>query len=243
MAVVLDVTKPESTAAALGVELGTTTRSLTTRLDNVTIETVSDLQQQVLDRQALGDAMKRVESFFGPFKAMAHKLHRALCDQESDILQPLLRLDALKRNAIAGFKNRQDHERRERERAEAEQLRRARDAQAASEAAALEAVGEHATAAAVIEEAIAAPAPVVVLPDVTKTVEGLHFTRRWCWKYAGGPADVRETPPDVLARALALIPAEFLGVDEKKVGAYARSMKASARVPGIDFYAVDDPRR
>jgi hypothetical protein len=243
MAVILDVTKPESTAAALGVELGTASRSLTARLDDVTIASVGDLQQQVIDRQELGDAIKRVEAFFAPFKAMAHKLHHALCEQESDILRPLQRLDALKRSAIATFKNRQDEERRQRERVEAEQLRRAREAQAASEAAALEAIGEHATAAAVLDEAITAPAPVVVLPDATKGVEGLHFTRRWCWKYAGGPADVRNTPPDVLARALAMLPASFLMVDEKKIGAYARSMKASARVPGIDFYAVDDPRR
>jgi hypothetical protein len=174
---------------------------------------------------------------------MAHKLHQALCDQESEILRPLQRLDALKRSAIAAFKNREDEDRRQRERAEAEQLRRQREETAAREAAALEAEGEHATAAAVIEEAITAPAPVVVLPDTTRTVEGLHFTRRWCWRYAGGPADVRNTPPDVLARALAMLPASFLMIDEKKIGAYARSMKASARVPGIEFYAVDDPRR
>ena len=85
--------------------------------------------------------------------------------------------------------------------------------------------------------------PVVALPDALRTIDGLTFRRRWTWKYAGGPAVVKDTPPDVLARALAKIPPEFLMVDEKKIGAYARSMKASGSIPGIQIYFVDDPLR
>ena len=98
-------------------------------------------------------------------------------------------------------------------------------------------------AAAVLAEAIAAPAPVVVLPDATKAVDGLKFVRRWLWRYAGGPADLKQTPPAVLARTMQLIPREYLCVDEKKVGAIARSSKGTIKIPGIEIYFVDEPVR
>jgi hypothetical protein len=78
-----------------------------------------------------------------------------------------------------------------------------------------------------VEEALTAPAPVVVLPDTTKTVEGLKFTRRWLWRVT------QER----------LVPREYLCLDDKKIGAYARAMKGSGQIPGIEIYFVDDPVR
>ena len=112
-----------------------------------------------------------------------------------------------------------------------------------AEAAALERAGEHALAEAVIAESLSAPDPIVVLQDATKQVEGLKFTRRYCWRFSGGPKEVEKTPPEVLLRAMQLVPRDFLMPDAKKIGAYARSMKGAGKVPGIEFYHVDDPTR
>jgi len=95
----------------------------------------------------------------------------------------------------------------------------------------------------VIAEAVSAPLPVVALPDVTKSVEGLRFTRTWHWRYAGGPRDVKQTPPEVRARSLRMLPREFMTADESKLTKFATGMKDTARVPGIEFYFVDTPRR
>jgi hypothetical protein len=143
---------------------------LAERLDGGAITGVGDLEQAVLDRQEIGAAAKRVEEFFAPLKTMAHRLHKALCDRENEILGPLMRLDRAKRDAISTYKAEQDRLRREAERVAADQQRRERDAAAAHEAAALERAGERELAASVLEEAVTAPAPVVALPDITRQV-------------------------------------------------------------------------
>ena len=98
-------------------------------------------------------------------------------------------------------------------------------------------------AAAVMDEAIAAPMPIAVLPDVTRQVEGLKFTRRWLWRYAGGPKEIEKTPAAIVTRAMELTPREFLRHDDKKIGAYVRAMKGTGKIPGIEIYYVDDPVR
>jgi hypothetical protein len=241
--IALDGLQPERVAADLGGDLVDESAALAARIHGVVIVTVDDLERVVEARTTIADMVARVVAFFGPFKAMAHKLHRAICDRETEVRAPLDRLDAEYRAAIAAFKATEDRARRAREHELAEAQRVEREAAAAIEAAALETAGEPAIAAAVVDEAIAAPRPIIALPDVTKGIEGLSFARRWKWKYHDGPADVRDTPPEVLARALALMPREFLIVDEKKLGQYARTMKASARVPGIDFYDTVEPVR
>jgi hypothetical protein len=227
----LDVMRPE-TANSVGGELAVSTSALALMLADCRVTSMDELERAVHDRQELGAATKRVADFFTPLKTMAHRLHKALCDRENEILGPLLQLDRAKREAISVFKAEQDRIRLEAERVAADQQRRERDAAAAHEAAALERAGERELATAVLEEAITTPAPVVALPDVTRQVSGLKFTRRWLWRYAGG-----------IARAMKLLPREFLTPDEKKIGAYARAMKGSGSIPGVEIYYVDDPVR
>ena len=223
----LDFNQPD-TAKGVGGELEQTSLSLAARVAVASpITDIPSLEQAITDRQMIGEAIHRVEDFFAPFKSMAHKLHRALCDRETDILSPLRHVDAIRRTGISDFKAAEDRARQQRERDLAAERRRQDEERATREAAALESSGEHAMAAAVVAEAIAAPAPVVVLPDATKAIEGLKFTRRWLY---------RVTHPD-------LVPREFLALDEKKLGAFARSMKASAKVAGVEFYFTDDPVR
>lgn len=239
----LDFNQPDS-AKRVGTELAATSVSLVATLKLTTaIDSTAALEQFVIDRQQLGDAIKRVLAFFGPLKGMAHELHSALCSREREILAPLQQLDDLKRRAIAEYKAQCDRERQQREREEAELRRREEQDRAAAEAAQLEAAGEVEMAAAVIAEAIAAPPPVVALPDETKSVDGLKFRRRWLWRYAGGPKEIADTPPLVFARALAQLPIAYHCVDEKKIGAVVRSSKGTIEIPGIEVYYVDEPVR
>lgn len=239
---VIDFIQPDK-AKDVGGELENSTKALVRRFGVIAVVDQSSCQQAVLDRQAIGDAVKNVETFFAPFKSMAHKLHKALCDRESEILAPVRMLDNRLRLAIGDYKTAEDRARQVRERELAEQARKEAQDRAAQEAAQLESAGEHAMAAAVIEEAIAAPAAIVVLADTTKEIEGLSFVTRWHWKFAGGPSDVTQTPPALVARTMELIPREFLCLDEKKVGAYARNMKATGKIPGLDIYSTQDPIR
>ncbi len=240
MPVLLDINAPERAVSGISAELLPVTQSLADRLADVQVTDLASCNQAVLDRQLLGDTIKRVTAFFAPYKAMADKLHKTLCTGERDINAPLLALDTALRDAITQFHVAEQRARQAREQALADEQRRDREQRAAAEAAALLEQGDVELANAVVHEALTAPAPIVVLPNAMAHV---HFRRSWKWKYEGGPADVKRTPPDVLARALAKIPREFLCVDDTKIGGYVRSMKASGSIAGIDIYAVDEPVR
>jgi hypothetical protein len=218
--------------AAVGAELEQETKLAVGRLANVKIATVADLEQAVFDRQDLGARTKAVQAFFEPFKKQAHALWRGLCDRENAVLGPIVALDDKLKRAITDYKTEQDRLKREEEQRQANERRRQDEARAAEEAAHLERSGDHAMAAAVIETALAAPAPIVVLPDRTK-VEGLKFRTEWKWRYVNNDR----------ARAEQLIPREYMCSDEKKIGAYGRTMKETAKIPGIEFYSEQIPVR
>lgn len=201
----------------------------------------ASLAQAKLDRQDLADRIGRVEAFFKPLKASAYALWQTLCKRERTILDPLRHLDQDKAAEIREYHDAEQRERRRLEQEAAEAARHDAEARALAEAAALEQTGDADVAEAVIAEAIAAPAPVVVLPDPFAGVQ--TFTRRWHWKYAGGPMDVKQTPPDLIARALARVPLDFHTLDEKKIGQYVRAMKGSASIAGLDIYFTDEPNR
>jgi hypothetical protein len=244
---VLDFNRPES-AKQVGGELATTSQALATRLEQTAVTDLASCEQAVLDRQTLGDAITRVETFFEPFVAMAHQLHKALCDRRTEILAPLKRLDVAKREAIRTFKEAQDRIREQRERELAEARRKEEEARAVAEAAHYESSGDHEMATAILAEAIAAPMPIAIVEDQLDQIEGLHFTRRWLWKFSGGPRltpaeMLKKTPPQFVARSMNLIPREFLCVDVAKVTKHVNAHKGSAKIPGIDVYYVDDPRR
>ena len=237
----VDLNQPASVRAA-GADLAVTTRDLAARL--AIAPPVTDapaLAQAVADRQQIAEAALRVTGYFQPMKAAAHQLHTMICARERELLDPLRALDREKADAIRAYHDAEPIERRRLERDAAEAARRQREAEAVAEAVALETAGDADLAAAIVADAISQPAPVVALPDPTKGV--VTFTRRWHWKYAGGPMDIGQTPPDIRRRAIAKLPPEFLTADEKKIGAYVRSMKGSGAIAGIDIYYTDDPNR
>jgi len=238
----LDLTQPEG-ANALAPELERDATALARRLDAYTIATTADAEGAVQARAQLAIMRATVVAYFEPIKAMAFKLHRTICDRERAITGPLDARDRTLGSALTVWKVAEDERRRAAERAE--QARRYREEQAAAvhEAAALETGGQVELAQAVVADAIATPPPVVALPDVVRAVPGLKYRKVWKWKYTGGPADVTQTTVPTIARTMQLIPREFLKVDEVKVGAYARSMKASGAIPGIEIYCVEEPVR
>jgi hypothetical protein len=211
----------------VGDDLAEQTTALAARMGGDAIVTVADHAQAVIDRREIGDAIKRVEAYFAPIKKMAHTLWRELCDRENAIVNPLRAVDGERARAISAYKVIEDERRKDAERVEADRRKAEQDRYALAEAAALERDGDRASAAMVIADAVAAPAPVVVLPDLVRTVPGAKFARRWHYRITNE----------------ALIPREYLTLDEKKLGAYARAMKASACVPGVQFYFTDDPVR
>lgn len=227
----LDIYNPAS-AAGVGVELAATSSALAERVHEA--GAIADLvayERAVQDRRSIGEAIKRVQEFFSPIKTMAHRLHKAICEREATILEPLERADTERREAIRLYHDEDRRQRHEQEQRIAEAQRQEREAHAAREAAALETAGEHAAAAAVLAETIATPPPVVALPDQTKGIAS--FRRTYHWRFIGENRINGER----------LLPREYMIADEKKIGAYARAMKGTGSIPGIEFFFRDEPVR
>lgn len=226
------VIQPEQ-AKGIGRDLEATMTGLVLRLGETTVTDLPSCQQAVDDRQAIGDAVKNVQKWFQPFKSAAHQLHKSLCDRENEILGPLLRVDGLIRESIAKYKTEQDRIRRAEESRVAEERRRQEEARLLEEAAVMEAQGDIVAAAAVVEEALAAPTPAVVLPDVMRQVQGLKFRTTWKWRFVNNDQQ----------RALSLLPREYLCADEQKIGQVVRAMASATKIPGIEVYADEVPIR
>jgi hypothetical protein len=224
---------PPEFAKSLGVDMETDARAIVHRVGPVAITTQAQLAQAALDRQALGELLKRIDDFFQPFCDLAYKLHRALTARRAEVKAPIEAIDAKLRNAITAYKDQEDRRRRAEEQRMAEARRRDEETRLAAEAAALEQAGDHVLAAAVLETALEAPAPVVVLPDTTKGIEGLSFRRMWKWRYLN----------DDRARAEQLLPREYMCADEPRITKVVGALKESTRIPGIEVYYEDVPVR
>lgn len=210
----------------VGTELEAQAGALADSLAGGAIVTVDDLARAVAARADLADMRRRVVDYFAPIKAMAHKLHRALCDREHAIVDPIDARDRAIAAAMSAFKADQDRARRDREREEQARRQHELDAAILAEAATLETAGASAVAAALVEDAIVAPRIIVVEPDRIKDA-GAKFVRRWKWRLVDA----------------AQVPREFLVPDDVKIGQYVRAMKSSGAIPGVEIYAVDEPVR
>jgi hypothetical protein len=173
---------------------------------------------------------KEIEAWFKPLKDWFYRAHRMVCDRENHVLQPLTAFES------AGKANRLELEREDERRRREEEQRLAAEAQRqererlANEAAQLEASGEHQLAQQVLEQAIDAPAPVFAIASSLPQTRGITSRENWKWRPLGGDT------PAARARAVQLIPREYLCIDEKKLNAYAKAHGAGARIPGIQFY-------
>jgi hypothetical protein len=191
----------------------------------IAVVDLGTLERAAVVRTAIGEKTKAIVAQLAKPKSWAFGLHKWFCGLEAAALAPYELLDAYEREQIRAFHDAETRARQQREREIAAQRRREDEARAATEAAALEQAGEHDLAAAVMEEAIAAPAPVVVLADEVKAIQ--KFRRSWKW---------RLVKPE-------LVPREFLVVDTVRLNKYATAMRESAQVPGVEFYPVDEPIR
>lgn len=172
----------------------------------------------------LAQAERKITLWFEPLKKAAHHAWKVLCDRERDVLAPLQREIARVKRERVVWKAEDDRRRRLEEQRLADELRRRAQEQATRQAAALEAQGKSQLAEAVLERAIVAPAPAVVLPDETPKVAGISQRQVWKWRV------VDES----------LVPREYLKLDDTKIGAYVRAMKSTGAIPGIEIYAEMD---
>lgn len=173
---------------------------------------------------------KEVESWFKPLKDFAYRLHRMVCDREAAVLRPLTAFEALAKENAQAFRRQEERKRRDEEQRLQEIARREEQERLQREAELLEQRGEPELAAQVIEQAISAPAPVVVVPSALPETRGVAYRANWKWRPIGGDSQENR------ARSAKLVPREYLMLNDKALTAHAKVHGASARIPGIEFY-------
>jgi len=161
---------------------------------------------------------KKIEQTFKPIKQRLDAAKKEVIEQERAADKPLVDAESYLKPLMAQYVAEQERKRREEERKLQEKLRREEEERIMLEALKAEALEGTEAAEAVLESA--PQIPPVVLPKMTPKVNGISMREVWKFRI------VDES----------LIPREFLKPDEVKIGGYVRSMKSSAKIPGVEIY-------
>jgi len=167
-------------------------------------------------------AQSKVVAFFAPMKQKAHEAHKAITLQEASMLKPLQDAEAsLKRNLLV-FYQEQERIRIEAQRklqAEADEAARKERERLEREAAKLKTPELREQR---MEQAAAVIAPVVQVASIAPVVVGQSVRKTWTAKVVDA----------------AIVPREWLVVNEKALDSFAKSTKGAVKVAGVEFVEV-----
>lgn len=221
------IPQPETAVATRSQQLAD--QALAVRVTNNTERTAAAEMGK-----AIAAMEKEVGSVFDPIVAAANSAHKVAVAKRAEVLDPLARAKRFLASCIGGYDQEQERirraeeerlrrEQREREAQEAARLRKEAENRALAEAQAAADMGDAGLAEMILDAPVVveAPAPVpVIVPAMVESTEGV--ARRTTWKFR--------------IENEALIPREFLMVDEKKIGGIVRAMKGATRIPGVVAY-------
>lgn len=166
---------------------------------------------------SIKDAMKRITAYWDEPVKKARAAWEELTKKRGEMLKPMEAAEATLKRDMAAFHAKMEQMKADQERA----IRETLEAQAKKDQEALAKENEFLGNGKEAEEIRHAPVyvPPVELPKVQE-VDRIKYREDW-------KAEVI----DPLA-----VPREYLVIDEKKLAAVARALKADAKVPGVRFF-------
>lgn len=186
-------------------------------------------------------AEDRVIGFFRDIKKAASDAHRAICAKENEQLVPIVQARKRLTPLIYAYEQEQARRKREAEERARHDEQRRREAEALADAEAMQAHSPE-IAEQILEEAIAAPAPIVVLPSTTVDVAGVNDSKpHYVWRYLGAPDHEtawKKLTPEQRRRIMALLPREHCMPDESSITALVKARNGDVRIPGIEIYDI-----
>jgi hypothetical protein len=169
---------------------------------------------------------KRIEEYFADDVKNAHTLWSSLTSKRKKAVDAVeARITTIKR-MMAGWSQEQERIRREAELKAQLEAKRLEEERCAQEAAILEVQGQPELAAAVLEQAIAAPAPIVSLPSAVPKVAGVSTVEAYDFEI------INE----------ALLPRTHLTPDMKKIREDVNRLKSMTKIPGVRVFRADQVR-
>lgn len=163
---------------------------------------------------------KDISSTFDPITKKLHAAHKETVAQKKRRMGPVEEAERIVKGKIGFYLTEKERRRREEEEKLRELARKQEEERRLAEAEALEKEGKKEEAEAVIDEPVETPA--VVIPDTTPKVEGISKPRQ-IWKFRVQDASK--------------VPAEYMKVDEVKLGGVVRATKGTLKIPGVDIYS------
>jgi hypothetical protein len=187
--------------------------------------------------QRVGDRLKdvahhrrEIETWFDPLVALLYRFHRIICLRRSEVLDPLTAFENAARTNRLALERLEAQRRREEEQRLAAIAQQEERERLAREAEHLEARGEPELAAQVLEQAVHAPPPVITVASTLPATKGVTTRENWQWRPVGG--NTREAR----ARAVQLVPRQFLDLNDRALTAHAKAHGATVKVPGVEFF-------
>ena len=177
----------------------------------------------------------KLHEIFDPICQAADKAHKQAVATRKEQIDPLERLkDQIGRQA-SGWRAEQERLRLAEQQRLQEEARRQEDAQRLAAAAQAEQEGEHDLAAAILDEAVTAPTPTVILPRATPKLAHTSFTTRYKAKVINKL---------VLVKAVANGIVPLVAVDENMpyLNNRARHEEQALSIPGVVAVPEDGTR-
>jgi hypothetical protein len=175
--------------------------------------------------KGIAELRKTITDDFKPAKEAAFAAHRAICSQEKSHLDALSEPDRIVRGKISGYTAEQEKLRREQEAAAREKARKEAEERKIVEAVQAESQGNSELAEKILETPVVS-APVIVPRVTVPKVDGVSMVPEWKFEVVDP----------------ALIPREYLTVDESKIRKVVGALKDQASIPGVRVWSELKPR-
>ncbi len=163
------------------------------------------------------DALKELESTFGPIKKKAHETWKEIVAQEKRHEEPLLAAERVIKQKIGAYTVEQERKRREEEARLLIEAKKREEETLLSLAIEAEKQGQKQEAEAILETPTFVPPPIV---PATPKITGV--STRIAWKF-------RITDPNA-------VPRQYLVPDEKAIAGVVRSLGERTNIPGVQVY-------
>ena len=190
------------------------------------VRTVEDYTRAADLLKGIKALRQKIADTFDPHVRRAHEAHKALVREKSDAEAPLSEAERIIKNALVAFDQEQERLRREEEARQRELARVAEEARVLEQAAAMEIeaheygdTGLAAEAEALIQRPIQAP-PIAPVAKATPKVAGISMRTVYKFRIVNA----------------ALVPRQYLTVDEQKIGGVVRALGQAANIPGVEVY-------
>lgn len=202
-------------------KLGNDSTSIAAQAKAITVKDEASYKRASALIDIGNDILKEIGATFdGPIKA-AHALHKDLLAKKKILTDPIEAALNAKKREMGNWQMEQERLRRQEEARLAEEARKHAEALAVAEASALHQQGDTEAAEEVIQQAIEAPTPTVVLPKFQSSDFGRTSRSVWKWKIV----DLAKIPIHFLVPCENASTKLLQDVSTAPIGALVRSLK------------------